>query len=168
MAAKASKKEFVEKENTEPAVKKKRSFLKLFLMVAAGAIVTGGLVMGAIVYFVGIPGVIPKMKAPPPVEYETAELGERVVNLADPGSIRYLRVRIVLEFKKNEKLAAEIKEKNAQVMDSVLHTLRSKSVDDIRPLEKEEKVKAEILNSINAKLKNGKIEKVYFTDFLIQ
>lgn len=163
-----AKKEIVEKENTEPIVKKKRSFLTLFLMAAAGAVVAGGLVMGAIIYFVGIPGVVPKMKAPSPIEYETAELGERVVNLADSGSVRYLRVRIVLEFKKNEKLAAELKEKNAQVMDSVLHTLRSKSVDDIRPLEKEEKVKAEILNAINSKLKSGKIEKIYFTDFLIQ
>ncbi len=169
MAARKKEKETVEKENTEQqSGRKKKPFILVFLMVAAAAVAAGGLVMGAIIYFIGIPGVMPKMKATPPPVYETLELGERVVNLTDPGNIRYLRVRIVLEYKKNEKLTAELKEKNAQVMDAVLKSLRSKSVDDIRPLEKEEKVKVEILNSINARLTSGKVERIYFTDFLIQ
>lgn len=158
----------VEKENSEPVTKKKKSGVMFYLMVLAGAVITAGLLMGAVMYFVGIPGVIPKMKAPPPPVYETLELGERVVNLNDPGATRYLRVRIVLEFKKDEKLATEVKEKNAQVMDGILRVLRSKSVEEIRPLNKEEKVKAEIISAINSRLKTGKIEKVYFTDFLIQ
>jgi flagellar FliL protein len=91
-----------------------------------------------------------------------------VVNLNDSGGGRYLRVRMVLEYGKNEKLAAELKEKNAAIMENILHVLRSKSVDDIRPLDKEEMVKTEIMNSINTSLENGKIERIYFTDFLIQ
>ena len=167
MAARKDK-EPVEKDNAEPVVQKKKSGIMFYLMILAGAVIAAGLVMGAIIYFVGIPGVIPKMKAPPPPVYETLELGERVVNLNDPGATRYLRVRIVLEFKKDEKLAVEVKEKNAQVMEGILHVLRGKSVEDIRPLNKEEKVKAEIISAINSNLKSGKIEKVYFTDFLIQ
>lgn len=53
-------------------------------------------------------------------------------------------------------------------MEYILHVLRSKSVDDIRPLDKEEKVKQEIMSKINTRLKNGKVERVYFSDFLIQ
>lgn len=164
----AAKKDLNEKENVEQAPKKKRGGVLFFLMIMAVAIIAAGLVMGAVIYFMGVPGLVPKVKASAPPVMETMELGERVVNLADPAAVRYLRVRTVIEFKKNEKLAAEIKEKNAQVMEGMLHILRSKTVEDIRPLNKEEKVKAEILNDINSKLKNGKIEKVYFTDFLIQ
>ncbi|MFZ5632061.1 MAG: flagellar basal body-associated FliL family protein [Bacillota bacterium] len=164
----AAKKDIIEKEITEQPVKKKRPRILILLMIAAAAVVAGVLVMGMVIYFIGIPGVAPRMKPEPAPAYETVEMGERVVNLADAGGVRYLRVRIVLEHKKNEKLAAEIKEKEAALMDSILHTLRSKAVEDIRPLEKEEKVKGEILNAVNSKLKTGRIERIYFTDFLIQ
>lgn len=164
----ARKNEPVEKEGTEPVVEKKKSRVLMFLTILAGAVVFAGIALGAVVYFIGIPGVVPRLKAAPPPVYENLEFGERVVNLSDIGGGRYLRVRIVLEYKKNEKLSAEIKEKNAQIMDGVLRILRSKNVDEVRPLDKEEKLKGELLNAINGKLKNGKIERIYFTDFLIQ
>ncbi len=157
-----------DKDNVELSVKKKKSGVMVVLMAAVGALVVGGLLMGIVLYFVGIPGVMPKMKSTPPPEYELLELGERVVNLADGGGMRYLRLRMVLEIKKNEKLSAEIKAKNAPIMEDVIHVLRSKHVEDIRPLDKEEKVKVEIINSINTRLKNGKVERIYFSDFLIQ
>ncbi|MCL6611808.1 MAG: flagellar basal body-associated FliL family protein [Peptococcaceae bacterium] len=162
------KKDLVEKEAAEPAGGKKRSGIMIVLLVLAGTFLAVGLVSGLVLYFVGIPGVMPKMKADPPPVYETLELGERVVNLADDGGGRYLRVRMVLEHKKDEKLSAELKEKNAQIMDKTVRILRSKSVGEVQPVDKEEKLKTEIMNAINAGLKNGKIEKVYFTDFLIQ
>lgn len=155
-------------ENVEQPQKKKRSGIRMILMAAVGALLAGGLLMGLVIYFFGIPGVVPKMKKTPPPQYELLDLGERVVNLADHGGMRYLKLRIVLEFKKNEKLSAEIKAKNAPVMEDIIHVLRSKSVDDIRPIAKEEKVKQEIVSKINTRLKNGKVEKVYFSDFLIQ
>lgn len=164
----AKKRDFDERETTEPVVKKKRSRIIFFLLVLVGVIFVVGLVSGAVLYFIGIPGVMPKLQSTAPPVYETVELGERVVNLADAGGQRYLRVRMVLEYKKNEKLTNELKEKNAQIMDAVLRTLRGKSVEDIRPLDREDKVKVEIMNTINSKLKNGKIERIYFTDFLIQ
>jgi len=164
----AKKRDLEEKENIEPVVNKKRPLFLTLMIILAGTVVGVGLVMGAVLYFVGIPGVVPRLKAPPPPVYETMELGERVVNLADVGGGRYLRLRIVLEYQKNEKLTAEIKEKTPQIMDRILYTLRGKSVDDVRPADKEEKVKSEIIGVINEKLKNGKVEKIYFTDFLIQ
>jgi flagellar FliL protein len=155
-----------EKENGKTE-KKKSSVLKI-IIAAVGALVLGGIVMGVFVYNFGIPGVAPKPKESKKMVMENLDLGERVVNLNDSGGGRYLRVRMVLEYGKNEKLAAELKEKNAAIMENILHVLRSKSVDDIRPLDKEEMVKTEIMNSINTSLENGKIERIYFTDFLIQ
>ena len=147
---------------------KKKSKIILLLIAAIGALIVGGLIMGAVVYYMGIPGITPKAKESAHIELETLELGERVVNLSDSGGGRYLRVRMVLEFAKNEKLATELKQKNATIMEEVLHVFRSKTVDDIRPLDKEEIVKTEILSSINSTLQNGKVERIYFTDFLIQ
>lgn len=162
------KKDLVDREVAEPAGGKKRSRFLIVLLVLAGTFLAAGLASGLILYFVGIPGVMPKMKPEPPPAYETVELGERVVNLADEGGGRYLRVRMVLEHKKDEKLSGELKEKNAKIMDKTVRILRSKSVGEVQPVDKEEKLKTEIMNAINAELKNGKIEKVYFTDFLIQ
>lgn len=157
-----------EKESTEQSGKQKKSRVMVILMAVLGAVVAGGIFMGLFVYFVGIPGITPKMKAEKQPVYDRLEIGERVLNLADPGGTRYLRLRMVLEYEKNDKLTEELKEKNAPVMEEILRVLRSKSVEDIRSVEKEDKVKSEIVNGINAKLKVGKIERIYFTDFLIQ
>ncbi|HBV96610.1 MAG: hypothetical protein JL50_16485 [Peptococcaceae bacterium BICA1-7] len=147
--------------------KKKSGTLKI-IIAAIGALIVGGIIMGVFIYTFGIPGMAPKAKEEVKIEMENLDLGERVVNLSDSGGSRYLRVRMVLEFKKDEKLAAELKEKNPSIMEGILHVFRSKSVDQIRPLDKEEIVKTEILESINQRLESGKVEKIYFTDFLIQ
>lgn len=158
-----------EKDITEEqGGKQKKSRVMVILMAVLGAVVAGGIFMGLFIYFVGIPGITPNMKEERQPIYDRLDIGERVLNLADPGGIRYLRVRMVLEYEKNDKLTEELKEKSAPVMEEILRVLRSKSVEDIRTVEKEEKVKVEIVNGINTKLKVGKIERIYFTDFLIQ
>jgi flagellar FliL protein len=159
-----------EKEEEAPKQQpvKKRSRIAGLLLIALAAVLAGGILMGAFAYFVGIPGVAPRMRAAPPPEYETYELPERVINLGDTGGIRYVRVRIVLEFSKNEKMTQELEHKNAQVMEEILRIFRSKTVEDIRPIDTEGKLKTEIINALNSKLESGKIERVYFTDFLIQ
>ena len=165
----ARKKEPVDVDNPEAVGgKKKRSRIVVILMILAGTIVGIGMIMGIVLYFIGIPGVMPKLKADPPPVYETLEMTERVINLADVGGGRYLRVKMAVEYKKNEELTAELKEKNAEIMDGLLSVIRSKSVEDVQPVEQLEKIKAEVKKEINSKLKNGKIEKIYFTDFLIQ
>jgi len=154
-----------------PPKEKKGPGILLYIIVSLGAVLAGGLIMGAIIYFLGVPGVAPKTEKAEVKEdivYETLELGDRVVNLADPGGMRFLKVKIVIEFEKNKKFAEELQEKNASIMESILRVLRTKTVNEIRPVEKEDKVKEEIINTINADLKNGKVEKIYFTDFLIQ
>lgn len=162
----ASKKD-IEKDVPEQPPKKKSRILVL-LIIAIAAVVAGAIVMTTVLYFVGIPGVAPKMKGEAPPVYQTLDLGERVVNLADAGGGRYLKVKIVLEHKKDEKLAAELKEKEAPVMETIINVLRSKKINDVMPLENAEKVKGEILTKVNSKLESGKIERIYFTDFLIQ
>lgn len=160
----------VDNENDHPSQsggKNKGGIIKI-LAIALGSVLTGVLGVVLVAYFFGIPGVVPKAQSAKPPVMEKLDLGERVINLADPGGGRYLRVKMVLEYQQNEKLAEELKEQNPGIMEKILHILRSKTVDDVRPVEKEEKVKAEIIQAINKDLKKGKIERIYFTDFLIQ
>ncbi len=148
--------------------KGKSSRLLTVLALLLGTVIALGLIFGIVVYFIGIPGVVPPIKPEAPPIYVTKDLGEQLVNLADEGGGRYLRLKVVMEHKKDEKLSAEIEEKNPNLVDSVLRVLRSKTVADVWSVEQEEKLKKEIMDSINKELKNGEVERVLFVDFLIQ
>jgi flagellar FliL protein len=147
--------------------KNKGGVMKI-VVIALGSVLLGVVAMGALAYFIGIPGISSKSKEAKPPVMEKLDLGERVINLADGDGSRFLRVKMVLEYPQNEKIKHELEEEEPLIMESILHILRTKTVDDIRPVEKEDKVKAEIVNVINKELKSGKIERIYFTDFLIQ
>ncbi|KJS15906.1 MAG: hypothetical protein VR69_11620 [Peptococcaceae bacterium BRH_c4b] len=166
MAVKKSK--AVAEETAVQSGKKNKGGASKTLVIVLGAVLIGIAVAGAIFYFVLMPKMTSGAKVAKPPEMEKYDLGERVINLADADGSRFLRVKMVLEYPKNEKLKLEIEEDQPLIQENILHILRTKSVDDIRPVEKEEKVKAEIINVINKDLKSGKVERLYFTDFLIQ
>ncbi len=162
------KKERTELENSEVNRKNRPSRLLKLLVFFLGTIVAVSCVLGAVLYFVGIPGVMTRLKAEPPPVYVTKELGEQLVNLADESGGRYLRLNVVMELEDDKKLLAEIDEKKAKLVDGVLRVLRSKRVSDVWSVEQEDVLKKEILNAINKELEEGKVKRVLFTDFLIQ
>lgn len=147
---------------------KKTSFLLKILIFLLGTVISLSIILGAVVYFVGIPGLIPKIKAEAPPVYVTKDMGSQLVNLADESGGRYLKLNIVIEYKEDEALIAEIEEKNAELINGILAVLRSKRVSDVWPVDKENELKKEIANSINKELESGKVERILFTDFLIQ
>lgn len=163
-----AKNKAIEGEAAVQAGKKNKGGILKIVAIALGSVILGVVVVGALAYFIGIPGLMPGAKAAKPPEMEKYDLGERVINLADGDGSHYLRVKMVLEYPKSEKLKLEIEEQQPLIQQNILHVMRTKTVDDVRPVEKEEKIKAEIINVINKELKSGKIERIYFTDFLIQ
>ena len=90
-----------------------------------------------------------------------------VVNLADPGGKRYLRVGIVLAFKEIA-LDRELEEKLPRVRDKILMILPSKTFDDIKTSAGKAALKAEIVNGLNSFLKQGRISDLYFEEFVVQ
>jgi flagellar FliL protein len=90
-----------------------------------------------------------------------------IVNLADKGGKRYLRVTIDLELQ-NSEMQAELVKRLPQVRDSILMILPSKRFDDISSMDGKVALRDEILNTLNGFLTQGKITKIYFKEFVVQ
>jgi flagellar FliL protein len=106
-------------------------------------------------------------------EEKKKELGKFVtldpftVNLA--GGTNYLQTAIAFEIKsENAELAKEIEERKPQINDSVITILSAKSLEQIDTAEKREKLKDEIKKAVDSMLSYGKIERVYFSTFIMQ
>jgi flagellar FliL protein len=102
------------------------------------------------------------------VETETLDMGDMVVNLAGNGGTHYLRVKIIIEYPKEKKLAEELKKNKYQLSDILITALRSKTMLDVSSAESVEELKSSLLKEINNHLENGDASGVYFTDFLLQ
>ena len=90
-----------------------------------------------------------------------------VVNLADQGGKRYLRVKIDLEIS-DEKLKEELDQRLPQIKDSILMILPAKKFDNIKDEEGKIALRNEIIEKLNSFLKTGSITYVYFTEFVVQ
>ena len=88
-----------------------------------------------------------------------------LVNLADPGQLRYLKVTLHVE----TPLAGEEYEKRLpQLRDSVLSILSSKYFKDILTSEGKNVLREEIKEKMNQLLVETKVRNIYFTEFVIQ
>lgn len=112
------------------------------------------------------------------------ELDRKVVNLSDPGGLRYLQTSIVLEFwplidnyqnlTDEERLVAEDEFKvkidawNPIINDIVMTQLSSKSYVDIATIDGKKILKEELMAAINDMIGYEGVVNIYFTDFIIQ
>ena len=90
-----------------------------------------------------------------------------IVNLADPGGKRYLRVTIDLELDSDE-LESEITKRLPQVRDSILTILPTKHFADISSAKGKTALRDQMLERINGLLAGGQITNIYFKEFVVQ
>jgi len=105
-------------------------------------------------------------KKEPPVMYP---LEAFIVNIGDGRDMRYLKVKVELE----TSLSAENAKKEmdpylAQLRDSILVLLTTKTIQDVQDLPGKNRLREEILASAKKVMPAGKISSVYFTDFVVQ
>ncbi|HSO59535.1 MAG TPA: flagellar basal body-associated FliL family protein [Desulfobacterales bacterium] len=98
-----------------------------------------------------------------------------IVNLADPGGNRYLRVTMDLEMagKPADKSAAktagdEPTKRMPQIRDAILMILSTKRFADISTPEGKSALREEILSAANGLLASSQITRIYFKEFVIQ
>jgi flagellar FliL protein len=90
-----------------------------------------------------------------------------IVNLNEPLGKRYLKAKVTLELP-DERLMQEVERRLPQFRDAILTMLSSKTYNDISDLTGKYQLRAEIISILNGYLKTGKIENVYFTEFIVQ
>ncbi len=91
-----------------------------------------------------------------------------VVNLADSGGRRYLKLTVDVEVK-GPGAVADMNENMSKIRDAVLMLLSSKKKEDISSLEGKITLRREIAERINQSLGGApKVVQVYFTEFVIQ
>jgi flagellar FliL protein len=94
-------------------------------------------------------------------------LGEMVVNLADTGTLRYIKVTVALGFK--EKVPEEkLKEYEPVLRDAVIEVFTRKRFSDLHRQGGVPKVKAEILQATASKLHDATVAVVYLESFAMQ
>lgn len=95
-----------------------------------------------------------------------------VVNLADPGSRRYLRVSLKFKLRKREESEPLLVARMPQVRDAVLMLLSGKTTDQLSTVEGKTLLRSELIDRLNSVLKKRGLKKaiknLYFTEFLIQ
>ena len=90
-----------------------------------------------------------------------------IVNLADKGGNRYLRITMDLELGIPE-LETEIDKRLPQIRDSILMILPSKRFEDISPVDGKIALRDEIMKTLNGFLSQGEITNIYFKEFVVQ
>ncbi len=90
-----------------------------------------------------------------------------IVNLADPGGKRFLRITIDLELG-NAELQDELTTRLPQVRDAILMVLPTKRFEDISGTDGKLALRDELLASLNGFLTTGQISNIYFKEFVVQ
>ena len=102
-----------------------------------------------------------------PTPKSTLHLEPFVLNLADPGQRAYLRVGVDLGLGRDVG-KGEDAPPVAEIRDTILGVLGQCRADDLLTVGGKNKLKADLLQALQAKAPEQKIEEVYFTEFLIQ
>ncbi|MDR2401387.1 MAG: flagellar basal body-associated FliL family protein [Deferribacteraceae bacterium] len=112
-----------------------------------------------------LPATAAKPQAEPgPIMPYTAFL----VNLADAGGKRYLRFSLSLELSKHKNFQQEVEQKDAKIKDIIISIISSKTFEEISTPQGKIALKQEILRRLNTIMSGGKVEDVFFTEFVVQ
>jgi flagellar FliL protein len=90
-----------------------------------------------------------------------------VVNLADQGRPKYLKIRMSIE-SQEMKVNEEYGKRLPQLRDMILTVLSSKSYGEISDSEGKMKLREEIITKLNRLLRTFQVKTLYFTEFMIQ
>lgn len=152
-----------------------------FLLIAMliGAVVASLGFSGAIYYLVRSGRLSvgrSALKAAPPVPVEThlLVLDPLLVNLADQDANAYLRLSLTLQVADAAKKKPETKDDKdannqvASVRDTILSVLGRQTADSLLDVDGKERLKAELKQALVVRNDDLKVQKIFFTEFLIQ
>ncbi|MCW2277934.1 flagellar basal body-associated FliL family protein [Heliophilum fasciatum] len=162
-----------DKEEKEKEPNAKGGGMSKLLIIGAVVVLVAAIAAGAVWYFFfsATDHAGEEAAKTPKTPGVVFDVGEFKTNLADPGGKRYLVTKVAIELneeKKDEKKMAALKEQTPLIRDRILMILSAKTVEDLQTPEAREKVKKEILVSLNKYFGPDKFRGVYFSDFIYQ
>jgi flagellar basal body-associated protein FliL len=112
-------------------------------------------------------------KTPTVQTSEIIEMPELIVNLAESHGQRYLKVRVAIEVRSEDKEAAKARmaESAIAVRDGLIRLLSAKTLDVIDSSEAKESMRREVLDLVNKSVfasGGGTAEHLYFMEFIVQ
>jgi flagellar FliL protein len=103
-----------------------------------------------------------------PIEYgEFVQIDGLVVNPAGTGGARYLMVSIGLEAA-DAAVLEEVGTKDIVVRDAIISHLSGKTIETLADISNRDGIKEEIRALINEIVSEGEIDRLYFTQFMLQ
>lgn len=113
--------------------------------------------------------------ATPPPHYDmgpTFTLDSRVINLADPGASRYLKITAVLAFSvkedKQDDVNTKIKARQVVLQDIMTSTISTMSVDQLNSAKGKIDLKQALITKFSAVLVELHLSDIYFSEFVMQ
>ncbi|EMM97648.1 flagellar basal body-associated FliL family protein [Leptospira interrogans] len=107
------------------------------------------------------------VKPPPPLaNYNFTE--EFRINTSDKGEAHFVKMKLAFGIaKEDQTLSAELAERNAQMRDLINLIVGRKSKDELINIADQLDLREEIKAQVNHILTEGKIQEVYFTEFIV-
>jgi flagellar FliL protein len=164
-----------DKQTSAEAGAEKKSKKMLIIIIAAAVILLGG---GAAAFFL-LKGEDPESAtASEPNSAATApvvngaigpmvEIEPFIINILDDEGTRYLKAAITLETN-NEPVIEEITQRMPQIRDAILLLVGNKTFGELADLQGKLQLRSEIRERLNKILTGGRIQKIYFTEFVVQ
>lgn len=90
-----------------------------------------------------------------------------IVNIYDGQELRYLKVKVEMEMA-NSAIKPELEGRLAAMRDAILVVLTSKTLQDVQDMQGKNQLREEILTAVSKIIAQGKVTKIYFTDFVVQ
>jgi flagellar basal body-associated protein FliL len=90
-----------------------------------------------------------------------------VVNLNDENAMRYLKIKIEIESNQEDE-TPEYASRLPQLRDATLTILSGKNHKEIMSAEGKKDLKEELMERFNRLLRDFRVQKIYFTEFIIQ
>lgn len=157
-----------DEQTQDKTPEKGKSTMKIILIIGAIVLLAVG---GTAAFFLLNHGGQGKKEAAREEKLEapaTFELEPFIVNIYDGQDLRYLRVKVELEISGGEEAKTELTARKAQLRDAILVLLSAKTLLDVRDQQGKNQLRQEIFSAMTKILPPGKVQKVYFTDFVVQ
>lgn len=113
-------------------------------------------------------GVIEEAEGAKPIKYgQFATINDLLINPKDSGGKRFLVLSLGVETKSSD-VIAELAEKEIVVRDAILQLLSEHTAEELASIDLRESLKTQLIARLNTVLQKGEIDRLYFTQYLLQ